>query len=690
VSGPDDPLLQTAISGQAHVEKLLNVARVENLHVGDRAAPQALFQLEADIPDFVGREELLAELGALLEQVGSAGAGVGARLALYGPPGVGKSALAVRLAHAAKPAFPDAQLYVNLGAGAGSPLAPGEVLAGFLRALGVEGPFPESVDERAAFFRSQLEGRRALVVLDNARDVAHVRPLLPGSPTCAVILTSRRPLGGLAGAAVRKVEVLDSDVAVQLLGEIVGAPRVEDEREAAVSVARLCGELPLALRIAAGRLRNRPHRTLAWLAERLSDERERLGELELDDQAVRASLTISYEELEGDAARLFCLLAELPGPDFSTALAAGAAELETREAERLLDCLLEAQMLEPAGPERYRFHDLIRLFASERLEAEPDLDRALIRTRATLWLIDGAAVAGGALESEDAAHTTALEWLEAERRSLIATVEAAGAASKHFAVLALTIALSDFFALRSHWDDWTGTHELALRSARALGERKIECQLLNSLATAYIEQGYWRGAILHFERARALAEELGHRDSAATVLNNLANVYLQQGHTEKAIANHEQALAICRELKAHRREAETLGTLANVYFAQGHTEEAITNDKQALAIYRELKDRRGEAIALYNLAGAQVGQGSLREAVANYERVLTMHRKLGDRRREALVLRNLGIAMHELGDVAAGEQRMREAYELLEALGAPEAEGMRDLLTADEVEPPAR
>jgi tetratricopeptide (TPR) repeat protein len=689
VSEPRDPLLKTAVSGQAHVERLLNAGHIEHLHIDDHARAQALFQLEADIPDFVGREELLAELGAHLRQADSAELGVGARLALYGPPGVGKSALAVRLAHAAKPAFPDAQLYVNLGAGAGAPLAPGEVLAGFLRALGVEGPFPESVDERAAFFRSRLEGRRALVVLDNARDLAHVRPLLPGSPTCAVIVTSRRPLGGLAGA-MRKVEVLDSDVAVELLGEIVGAPRVDEEREAAASVARLCGELPLALRIAAGRLRNRPHRTLAWLAERLTDERERLGELELDDQAVRASLAISYEELEPDAARLFCLLAELPGPDFSAPLAAGAAEIEIREAERLLDCLLEAQMLEPAGTERHRFHDLIRLYARERLEAEAGLDQALILAQATSWLTNGARVADETLGGKDASHTAALAWLEAERRSLVAAVEAAGGSGEHRAVLTLTVALSGFFALRSHWDDWIGTHELALRSAQALGHRYGEGLLLNSLATVYTYQGHWERAILHFELALAVAEDLGNRGNAATALNNLANVYLEQGHKEKAIDNYEQALAIHRELKEHRGEAETLGNLANAYLRQGHTEKSIANYEQALAICRELEDRRGEAHMLGNLASAQTRKGSLQEAVANYEQALAMHRKLGDRHREALELRDLGTTKRALGDAAAGEQCMRKAYELFEALGAPEAEGVRSLLTADEQEPPAR
>src|ERR1700730_17782265 len=195
-----EPTFGTSVGGQADVRNLVNFGQARDVHIDARTAPQALFQLPPDIPDFVGREELLPELEAHLRRTSTVASSVGARLALSGPPGVGKSALAIHLAHAVKNAFPYAQLYVNLGAGAGKPLAPAQVLAGFLRALGIEGPYPESVDERAVFYRSQLVGKQTLGCTGHAREITHIQPLLPGSPTCGVIVTSRRTLGGLEGA----------------------------------------------------------------------------------------------------------------------------------------------------------------------------------------------------------------------------------------------------------------------------------------------------------------------------------------------------------------------------------------------------------------------------------------------------------------------------------------------------------
>ncbi len=717
-------MLATAVTGQARVEKLVNVAEAENVFLDSHMAPHALFQLPADIPDFVGRNELLAELVARLQKAPVQAQGAGVRVALHGPPGVGKSALAIRLAHAAKGSFPDAQLYVNLGAGAGMPLEPAEALAGFLRALGVEGPYPESEDQRAGFYRAQLDGRRALIVLDNARDLAQIRPLLPGSPECAVIVTSRSPLGMLEGAHSHKVDVLAPDAAVELLGEIVGSQRIEAERKAALSIARRCGELPLAVRIAGGRLKNKTHRTLAWMADRLEDERDRLGELESEDQAVRASFTVSYEELAPEEARLFCLLAALPGTDFSTGLAAGAGEAHPRETERLLDGLVEAQMLE-ADADRYRFHDLVRLFADERLDAKPDLDRQAITDQATNWLCERAQAADFALGTGDSRHADALAWLEAERKSMVAVIEAGDAANRS-TVLDLTFALVNFFSLRSHWDDWTRTHELALRFAREAGDRRIEGHILNNLAVVYRSLGRWEEAITNYEQDLAICRELHDRHGEGQTLNNLANVYSSLGHWEEAITNYdqdlaicrelhdrhgegqtlnnlanafrgqgrweeaiancEQALAICRELHDRHGEGQALGSLANVYSSLGHWEEAITNYEQTLAIFRELSDRNGEAMTLNNLAKVYIGQSRWEEAITNCEQALAIRREYADFYGEGRTLGNLGLAERALGDAATGERHIREAIGLLDALGAPEADQMRAWL--DEADEP--
>ncbi len=476
----------------------------------------------------------------------------------------------------------------------------------------MEEPYPESDDERAAFYRSWLQGRKALVVLDNARDLAQIRPLLPGSPTCAVIVTSRRPLGGLAGARSHKVEVLDFDVAVELLGEIVGPPRVELEREAALRIVRHCGELPLAVRIAGGRLKNNPHHTLAWLADRLEDECNRLGELELEDQAVRASFTVSYQDLAPAEAQLLCLLAALPGPDFSTGLATAAQATDLREIEQLLDRLQEAQMLEAIGADRYGFHDLVRLFANERLDAEPALDRQAIVGHAASWLRERAEAAKLVFGTGDPRHTDALVWLEAERRSLVAAIEQCAAAHDWNSVIVLTYSLIDFFSLRSHWEDRIRAHELALLAAREAGDPQTEAEVLNSRAILYFNQGCWESAIAGFTQAQALYRKLGDRHGEGKVLNNLANVYSEVGRQDEMITNYEQALAVYRELGDRLGEGMALNNLANVYREVGRQDDAIANYHQDLAICRELDDRHGEGQTLNNLAAVYRRPGASR------------------------------------------------------------------------------
>ncbi len=302
------------------------------VNVAAPSASQEGCQLPGDIADFVGREALQGELSEHLRGASAPGGSAGARVAVSGPAGVGKSALVVRVAHSIAADFPDEQLYVNLGAGAGSPVAPAEALAGFLRALRVPEPYSDSLDERSAAYRARLAGKRALVVIDHAGSIEQVRPLLAGSVTCAVIVTSRRPLGGLEGAFSRNLKTLHPDEAVALLGKLAGAERVKAEPQAAREIAHYCEELPLAVRIAGGRLKNLPTRSLVWLAGRLADERTRLDELKLEDQALRASLAVSYAELSPEQARMFCLLPALPGPDFSTALAAGVAALDEQAA----------------------------------------------------------------------------------------------------------------------------------------------------------------------------------------------------------------------------------------------------------------------------------------------------------------------------------------------------------------------
>jgi hypothetical protein len=308
---------------------------------------------------------------------------------------VGKTALAVHLAHELAPDFPDLQLYVNLhGYEPAQRLAPTQVLDRFLRTLRVlPEELPSELEEQAARYRGLLAGRRALVVLDNASSAEQVRPLLPASASCLVLVTSRDRLAGLVateGARVLMLDVLAPSEALDLLSRTAGPGRVDAEPEAASKVVRLCGYLPLAVRIAGARLATRPGMSLAALAERLSDERARLAELSAGDVGVRASFALSYQALDSDVSRMFRRLGLIPGPDFGRFVAAALLGRTPDEAERLLESLVDAHLVEMASRTgRYRFHDLVRLYAREKARTEEsDSDREAALRRMFDWYLD--------------------------------------------------------------------------------------------------------------------------------------------------------------------------------------------------------------------------------------------------------------------------------------------------------------
>jgi transcriptional regulator with XRE-family HTH domain len=334
--------------------------------------PAGPFLLPPDIADFTGRADVVDLLCDLLAKVteGTAEPTAVAVGAVAGKAGVGKTTLAVHVAHRLRDRFPDGQLYAELGGVHSHPLDPSRVLGWFLRALGIEGgAIPETLEERAGLYRGLLAGRRVLVVLDDAGYGAQVRPLLPGSPSCAVLVTSRSRLAELAGARLIELDVLDPQQAITLLGTVAGQQRVAAESDAAAAIAVACGRLPLALRVAGARLAARPHWRLTRLAGRLADERRRLDELALGDLEVRASVGLSYDGLEGEQRRAFRLLGLLEASTFAAWVAAALLDVEAGQGEELVEALVDAQLLEvaagsPAGHGRYRFHDLVQLRVS--------------------------------------------------------------------------------------------------------------------------------------------------------------------------------------------------------------------------------------------------------------------------------------------------------------------------------------
>jgi transcriptional regulator with XRE-family HTH domain len=334
----------------------------------ERPPPRALHQLPPDSPDLMGRDaELERVLDVLLSTEHRNGAATPICV-ITGKPGVGKSAFAIHAGHSLRPHFPDMQLYADLGGTGGEPLEPGAVLARLLRDIGVpDNVIPAEVAGRVALYRSLLNDKRALVVLDGAADERRVRPLLPGSPSCAVLVTSRSRLTALAGAELCELTDIPASQAVELLERLAGRERTEREREAADRIVRLCGGLPLALRIAGATLKAKRHWTLRRLAERLEDERSRLDALRVGDLDVRTSLDLSYRDLDQEAARVFRYLNLLPGPVFSAEQAAAVVDLGTAKTEDALERLHEAQLIEASDNGGYRLHDLCRVFSRERL-----------------------------------------------------------------------------------------------------------------------------------------------------------------------------------------------------------------------------------------------------------------------------------------------------------------------------------
>jgi DNA-binding SARP family transcriptional activator/Tfp pilus assembly protein PilF len=674
-------------------------------------------ELPLDVGDFVGRAGLICQIEQLVADDRQVPV-----VALSGPAGAGKTALAVHAAHRLVERFGDGQLYVDLhGATAGlQPLAPLEVLGRFLRALGADpAAIPASVEEASAAFRSRVAGRRVLVVLDNARDVDQVRPLLPASPGCGVVVTSRRALVSLDGATHLQLDVLAPDEALELLSRLAGTDRVAVKPEVAAEVARCCGYLPLALRIAGARLAARPGWSMGVLAERLADAQGRLDELEVAEVGVRASFQVSYQQLadgpnavDRAAAGAFGLLGLLDGPEVGVPVVARLLEVAEDAAERALERLVDARLLETPRPGRYRLHDLLRLYARELADqqhSEPVRAAALTRALgfyvASAWntlavlrpgdyrlaRADGRWRKGG-LEFAD--QQSALGWLEAERANLLAAVRQAAATPGVPDEIAtqLAQALFGFFWARSHLGDWVRADQTALGIARRVGDRAAQAQASNDLGVAYQWQGRYEQALPHLRESLTLFRELGDRRGQATSLGNLGMVYDRQGRYEQALVCYQESLAISRELGDRRGLGLSLPDLGELHQRQGRYEEALACLRESLAIHRDMGDRSGQADSMRHLGVVHQRQGCYPEALACLRESLSLFQEFGDRRGQGYSLNYLGVvhqrlrryeeaaAYHQeslaisrdLGDLHAQGESLRELGVTLRALGRPE------------------
>jgi len=684
--------------------------------------PHGPCQLPPDVDDFTGREAVVAQVQRLLEGDRSTAIVISA---IAGKAGVGKTALAVRVAHRLRPRFADGQLYVNLRGVEAQALDPADVLAGFLRALGVEGAaIAEGLEERVQQFRTRMADRRVLVVLDNAADEAQVRPLLPASQGCAALVTSRTQLSGLEAAHPLCLDVLDPRQAVQLLAKLAGPGRVAAEPEAAAAIVRLCGWLPLAVRIAGARLASRPQWRLALLAERLADEHRRLDELTTGDLEVRASVALSYQGRNKEERRLFRLLGLLVAPSFPAWVAAALLDIGPAEAEGLLERLVDAQLVEAAGQDqagqlRYRLHDLLRVYARERLQFdEPtaaqraSLERvlqtylALAEQADALLEPSGVNHYGGDPAQGPCDHPAAilvehdpLRWLEAEHASLVAAVDQGCNAAIGEPGWRLAAALVSFFGARAHWDDWQHTHTVALATARRMSDRDAEGRVLGSLADLQVARNRFDDASRCLEQSLVAFRETGNRRGELQSLSGLGGIDRRQGRFGDAVTRLEESLSGFRELGWHSGEAEVLFDLGEAYREQGRLDAAVVCLDHSLRLMRAVGDRLWEAPILRSLALTHSAQGRFGEAITCLEQSLALTRASGDQHGEAYVLQSLGevrrmqgyhedagscleqsltlaratgdraaeaYSMHSLGDVHRQQGRLEEAADYLE------------------------
>ncbi len=668
--------------------------RAPELHATDGAsyhqAPRVVpRQLPSATRHFTGRVRELKVLDELLGTAGDAPATMMSVIA--GTAGVGKTAIALHWAQRVADHFPDGQLFVNLRGfdPAATPLPAEEALRTFLETLGVpDTRIPRDLEGRSTMFRSMLAGRRMLVLLDNARDVAHVRPLLPGTPGCLAIVTSRNQLTGLvieSGAQPLGLELLPDVDAVRLLTRYLGPERIAAEPEAEPPLVERCARLPLALVVAAGRAATEPDLRLTAIAAELSDVAQRLDALRTDDESttVRAVFATSYGALRPRAQRLFRLFGLHPGVDISVTAAAALVEAPPAETKRLLSELCTVALLSQHRWGRYAGHDLIRLFARDHaVEDETDDARHAAITRLRDHYRYGALVAmdlydpGGrdrrprppvpatpALDLADRA--AAVEWLDAERANLIAVAMDAGAhgSPEHTA---------DLSVLLFRYLDATGNHQEALRLHRAAAEvadGPMRGRVLGCLGTVCWRLGQYDYALAHFGDALDVHRRYGNADAEGSTLTNLAIVHVQLGQLAEAVAHLRRAVAIHQEAGNRAAEADARGNLSDAYTQVGDLGGALAESRAQLTLAREIGHRAAEGVALSNVGTVLHRLGRPTDALDHHERALTVVREIGNRDCEVQVLNGLGLDLRALDRYDDGAARHREALTLATEIG---------------------
>jgi len=691
-------------------------------------------QLPATTADFTGRQDVVDRVVGLLSSapddcVGHQHVPV---VTLTGKGGVGKTALAVRVAHLLRDQYPDGQLFAQLHDGHGQPKSHLSQLELFMRSFGIApNALPSGLEDLTAMYRSWLAERRMLIVLDDVASPGQVLPLLPGSPSCAVIITSRQWLSRLPGTHL-EIDALDEGSGMDLLASVIGADRVRAEQESVRALVRLCESLPLALSIVAAKLAARPHWRVSQMVRRLADEKRRLDELDLEGVSIRATLSFSYESLDADTKRLFLRIGLLGASDFASWVGAPLLDADLEFAEDLLDRLVEARLVDARvredGSVRFQLHDLVRTYAVERLvEEEHTAERATALGRLLgCWLSlaaeahrreyggDFSVLHGDAplwelpAETVDELLENPISWFQHEHAALVSAIFQASRAGLDEMCWDLALTSVTLFESGSYVDDWRKTHEAALGSVRRAGNRRGEAALLYSLGNlalteqlgeassclaaaldlfgqlgdvhgialtcgglAFLDRlsGRYGEALTRYGDALAGFQQAGDLIGEAHMLKDMAQIHMDQQRYEVAEQLLEEALTVSQKLRAHRMTAQTQYQLAELYLRRSQLERAEESFEAARQTAREGGDIVGQAYALLGLGTTRSTRGEYVRA----ERDLQAALESADRTGNLLIRGRVLLALAELDSArkrdAAAMARLDEALDVLGDLG---------------------
>ncbi|MFI9400649.1 ATP-binding protein [Nocardia sp. NPDC052316] len=645
--------------------------------------PTVLTSLRRDVPTFVGRD---VEVTRILDA-----AGPGRVVAIHtvdGMPGVGKTALVTHAAHLLADSFPDGRFFVELNTHTPGkePADPAEVLATLLTGLGIApSHIPGTLDARRDLWRDRVAAKRVLLILDDARDHNQIEPLLPTGSECLTLITSRRRLIALDSALPLPLETLDPDKAQDLFCQLAQRNPQGDDLAAAAEIVQLCGYLPLAIVLLAGRTAHHPVWTLTGLAERFRAAQDRLGELDAGQRAVRAAFTASFDNLPPGRQQLFRTLGLHPGTDFDAYAVAALNDIPLAEARAELDALYTDHLVEETTPGRYCLHDLVREYARALAASSSDgaatVQRLLDYYRRTAaaadqWLTrrprpthdHHSPTKTAALLREFDSETHALAWLRTERTNLLACLEYT-AEHDPTQMVALTEALAEFLEREEQWPTALRLHQRAAEAAERLGDHLSRANALTHLSIAHVRTGQYEQRTDLIRQAIALYREIGHPLGEADALRNFGIMQWRNGNHDRAADLLRQALTLYRDTGYRLGEANTLASLGGVRRDNGDYEQAAHLFQQVLALYRQIGHRLGEASALGFLGSVRRYTGHNDQAADLLLRAATLFQEIGYRLGEANAVSNLGLVRRDTGDHEQAADLIQQALTLFREIG---------------------